>query len=393
MKYSPTHFVPGVQPLPRGRRRFVFLTLALFFFCAVPVFVFYATGYRYNFMDTGATITTTGGLYVTVGAGNGEVYLNKAPVRDLRVFRNAIFIQNLVPGMQRLHVQEPLMHTWVKELPVYPYIVTEAESFALPLVPQVRLITEYETSTGTPLIIGSATGTAALFAGVSSTLPFVSTTTKSTSTLTRNSEYEYLASLFSTTTATSTTLISRVVDGVTDALTFNNPTTATSSPVLATTTKLQDDLRLYQSGDDIFVDFIGPERSIPYYFCVPTTALASTSELYGPEVMRGVASVLAARTEVTDTTNLERICRTTIRIDRQWQTVIGFDFFPSPTDLVVIHRTDGIFVTEVDDRSWQNTQALYPYPVDEMIQTGGKIYVKRGKIILELLTTVPVVSN
>lgn len=393
MKPSTTHFVPGVQPLPRRRRRSVFLFLVVFFFCAVPVFVFYATGYRYNFFDADATITATGGMYVTIGEGNGEVYLNEEPVRDLRMFRNAVYIQNLTPAMHRIHVQEPDMFTWVKELPVYPYIVTEAESFALPLVPHIRPITLYVTSTGTPIMLATTSAaTATLFAGVSTTIAVAATTSKATTTLSRNSEYEYLASLFATTTATSTTLLSRVANGVSEAFTFaKQPATTTSPEVIATTTKLQDNLKLYQSGDDIFVDYLGSEQSIPYYFCVPTATLASTTELYGAEVNRGVASVLAARPDdvVSETANTARICRSSIRIDRQWQTVKDFEFFPSSTDLIVIHRADGIYVTEVDDRSWQNTQALYPYPVDEMVLSGGKIYVKKGSLIMELLITIP----
>ena len=392
MKANPTHTVPGVQPLPRGHRRFLFLVLALFFFSAVPVFVFYATGYRYNFMDANRAITATGGLYVTIGEGNGEVYLNEEPVRDLRVFRNAIFIQNLTPGMQRLHVQEPLMHTWVKELPVYPYIVTEAESFALPIVPQVRPITEYQTSTGTAMVPAtSSLGT--LFSGVSTTVPIAATSSKATTTLVRNSEYTFLISLFSTSSATSTTLLSRVASGVSEAFTFSTKPAGTSTDdAAATTTLIQDDLKLYQSDDDIFVTYQGTENTIPYYFCVPLASLASTSELYGAEVMKGIASVLAAQDIVTETTNTQRICRTSIRIDRQWQTVLDFAFFPSTTDLIIMHRGDGIFVTEVDDRSWQNTQALYPYPVDEMVINNGKVYVKRGSLILELLTAIPVAS-
>lgn len=392
MKPLHLHTVPGVQPLPRRRRRSVFLILILFFLVAVPAFVFYATGYRYNFFDANASITATGGMYITIGEGKGEVYLNELPVQDLRIFRNAVYIQNLTPGMQRVHVQEPLLHTWVKELPVYPYIVTEAESFTLPLVPQVRPITEYQTSTGTPIIFGTSTP-ASFFAGVSTSLAVIATTTKATTTFTVNTEYKYLVSLFATSTVASSTLLSRVASGVSEAFTFAKPRPATTTESKqATTTKHFNDLTLYQSGDDIFVDYTGSEQSIPYYFCVPVASLASTTELYGSEVMRGVASVLASRQVVSETSNIARICRASIRIDRQYQTVLDFDFFPSSTDLVVMHRSDGIFVTEVDDRSWQNTQGLYPHSVDEMVISNGKIYVKKGKMILELLTAIPLAS-
>ncbi|MBY0538793.1 hypothetical protein K2P47_05360 [Patescibacteria group bacterium] len=384
---------PTVQPLPRARRRFVFLTLLLFFVIAVPMFVFYATGYRYDFAGDGA-ITTTGGLYVTVGSEEGDVYLNEEPVRDMRIFRNAIFIQNIVPGMQRVHVQAEGLHTWVKDLPVYPYIVTEAESFSLPVIPQIRPIAQFQTATGTLVFPGVASGTE-LFTGVSTSVPFITATSSATSSYTRNPEYDFVIGLFSTSTATST-LLTRVVDGVTTALTRNQSepaTTSTStltSAEMATTTKTSDDLVLSESEGDIFVTYVGPKNSTPYYFCVPKATLASTSALYGNHVMMGVAQAVASENvpTVSDIVT-ERTCRTTIRIDRQWKTVLDFDFFPSTTDLIVLHREDGISVVEVDDRAWQNTQMLYTKPVDELVINNGRLYAKDGDMIFELLTALP----
>ena len=377
---------PTVQPLPRARRRFVFLTLFLFFVIAVPIFVFYATGYRYDFAGDGA-ITTTGGLYITVGGGEGDVYLNETAVRDMRVFRNAIYIQNIVPGMQRVHVQAEGLHTWVKDLPVYPYIVTEAESFALPVVPQVRPIAQFTNASGTLVFPAVASGTK-LFEGVSSTVTFVTATSAATSTYTRNPEYDFVVGLFSTSTATST-LLTRVVDGVTTVLTGTNAEDAATTTV-ATTTKRLDDLVLSERGEDIFVTYVGPKNSTPYYFCVPKASLASTSALYGNHVMMGVAQAVASENvpAVTDIVT-ERTCRTEIRIDRQWKTVIDFDFFPSTTDLIVLHREDGVSVVEVDDRAWQNTQMLYPKPIDELVINNGRLYAKDGDMIFELISVLP----
>lgn len=377
---------PTVQPLPRARRRFVFLTLFLFFVIAVPIFVFYATGYRYDFAGNGA-ITTTGGLYITVGGEEGDVYLNEEPVRDMRIFRNAIYIQNIVPGMQHVHVQAEGLQTWVKDLPVYPYIVTEAESFALPVVSLIRPIAKYTNASGTQVFPAVASGTK-LFEGVSSTISFATATSVATSTYTKNPEYDFVIGLFSTTTAT-TTLLTRVVDGVTTALTRSEQD-ATGSTTIATTTKRFDDLVLSERNGDIFVVYDGPKNSTPYYFCVPKASLASTSALYGNHVMLGVAQAVASENvpAVADIAT-ERTCRTEIRIDRQWKTVLDFDFFPSTTDIVVLHREDGISVVEVDDRAWQNTQMLYPKPVDELVINNGRLYAKDGDMIFELITVLP----
>lgn len=379
--------IPTVQPLPRARRRFVFLTLFLFFVCAVPIFVFYATGYRYNFFDANASITATGGLYITVGGEDGEVFLNEAQVRDMRIFRSAIYIQNLTPGMQHVHVQADGLHTWVKDLPVYPYIVTEAESFALPVVPQVRPITKYLTATGTMVYTGVASGTQ-IFTGVSTTENFMLATSTATSTLARNAEYDFVYALFATTTATST-LLNRVVGEVTSALSRANAEEKSTS-TNATTTKISDDLVLSEREGDIFVTYRGPKNDIPYYFCVPNAPLASTSALYGKHVMTSVASAMAAEPVPQNALEpTQRTCRTEIKIDRQWKTVLDFDFFPSSTDLIVLHREDGISVVEVDDRAWQNTQMLYTKPVDELVINNGRLYVRTGEVVFELLTALP----
>ena len=383
--------IPTVQPLPRARRRFVFLTLFSFFVFAVPVFVFYATGYRYNFFDANATITATGGLYITVGGEEGAVYLNEEAVRDMRVFRSAIYIQNLTPGMQHVHVQAEGLHTWVKDLPVYPYIVTEAESFSLPVIPHVRPISKYVTATGTMVYPGVASGTK-MFIGVSTTAAFITTTSSATTTLIRNAEYDFVKALFSTSTATST-LLNRVVGEVTSALARNagdTNTTDRATTTVATTTKISDNLVLSEKDGDIYVTYQGPKNDIPYYFCVPNAPLASTSALYGNHVMMSVASAMAAEPVPQNALEpTQRTCRTSIKIDRQWQTVLDFDFFPSTTDLIVLHRADGISVVEVDDRAWQNTQMVYTKPVDELIINNGRLYARSGDIVFELLTALP----
>ena len=279
----------------------------------------------------------------------------------------------------------------MKELPVFPFIVTEAEAFALPLTPQVRPITEFKTSTGTAVMVSTST-IDSLFAGVSTTVAIIATTSKATSTLVHNVEYDYIIGLFATSTTASTTLLGRVASEVSDAFTFAPKTpVASSTTQVATTTVIQDDLKLYQLGDDVYVNYIGSSQNIPYYFCVPEASLASTSELYGVQVMQGVALILATSSSeiISESVNRNRICRSTIRIDRQWQSVVSFSFYPSATDLIVLHRSDGVFVTEIDDRSWQNTQALYPHPVDELVIDAGRLYAKRGTLILELITTLP----
>ena len=394
----PSHLNVVVEPLSRTRRRLLFLASILFFLGAVPVFVFYATGYRYDFFAPNATITATGGLYISVGNDNGEVFVNDEPANNARLFRKALYIQSVDPGVQRIHVQAPGYQTWVKELPVYPYMVTEAAAFLMPERPQVRPITPYTTSTGTPVFLGTASTTdIALFA--SSSVPFVATSSKATTTLSKNSEYEYIRGLFGTSTATSTNLITRVVDeakGIFKANTTASSTATTTTAESATTTIKQNDTVLFERGGDVYVRYEGDETSIPYYFCVPAEiGTASTSVRYQAQLIAAEEAYAREQSTTSSSTtdvhlnNTDLRCRHELKIDRQWSDVISFQFFPGSTDLILMHRKDGVYVTEADDRAWQNSQQIYPASAHAIKVDGGRIYVEDDGRLFEILTQVP----
>src|SRR3989338_7234248 len=139
---------PIVEPLAYWRRKVIFITLLLAFLFSLPAFMFYATGYRYDIFSGSPTITATGGLYIAAEALDSSIYVNEVEVTNARVFRNASYIQGLEPGLQRVHVQAPGLHTWVKNLSVYRHIVTEAEDLILPI-----------SSSSIPYIISTSTAT------------------------------------------------------------------------------------------------------------------------------------------------------------------------------------------------------------------------------------------
>lgn len=393
-RFTPPSTKSVVKPLPRSRRRFLFLGLILVFIVAVPASVFYATGYRYDFLSDEPTITATGGLYISVGHDKGEVYLNNVLVEDQRSFRNASYIQNLSAGLQRVHIQVPGYQVWVKELPVYAHIVTEASAFVFPDRPQLRPITEFVTSTGTSVYFGlEASSTIASYA--STTVPLLfSTNTKATSTFTLNSEYEFVKSLFATTTAsTTTTIITRVVDEAREIFQAGQESsTSVATNTEATSTAIvQNNTKLFKKEDEVFVRFNGPEQNIPYYFCIPED-IGSTSARYAAQYKEARLSLLREQTSTTSdlietTTSAERLCRREIRIDRQWQNVKSFAFYPGSTDLIIMHRDDGVYVTEVDDRAWQNSQKIYPNTATNVKVEGGRIFVQDGKNYFEILPT------
>jgi hypothetical protein len=399
-----------VAPLARSKRTFLFVTLFLIFVIAVPLFVFHAIGYRYDFFSTDRGIISTGALYVTVPHATAQIYLNDERVRDARVFRRASYIQHVAPGLQRIHVSDPGLHTWVKELPVYPYMVTEAEAFLLPVRPQLRLITEYiGIESDVPLVTeeqfaflsdtASTTMVSEVMVFATSSSVVRGTTSRAIATTTLplnakiNPEYTVVTEKFAHGSTISTaSVLEQAIANDQPVFQFQTRSLATSTPAeeSATTTKIRGALTLFTRANEIVVLYTGNTRDIPYYFCVPNINLASTTEVYGAHVMRGLEPVLAATGDavITETGNSNRVCRSEIPIDTQGAVVYSFDFVSVGIEAVITHRSDGIFVTEIDDRSWQNTQKIYGDTAAAMVIDGNRVFVKDEKgFYAELLLT------
>ena len=376
---------PAVRPLPYTHRSYFFYTLTTIFVVALPFLFLYATGYRFTF-DKG-TLIGTGGIYVAAERTGAEIYIDNELVRETRAFRRAFYAQSLDPGTHRVHVQKEDHHTWVKELPVYPHLVTEAQAFNLPLVPDVRLISPWQNNQGITLVKATST----LYA--STTNDFVVATNTRSLPEANNSEYKNLSRLFIPATNTPEVI------SATDFL-FNQPrvaTTATTSlATVATTTKETRGVKLYQSGEDVFVTFVGPRENMPYYYCAEEFELLGTST--APLLRSGselqAAGVVVAATLEEDVEELihpiqqvteESECDQTIRMDRQNQAITAFDFYPGSTDFVILALNDGIYVTAVDDRSWQNSQPLIMGKDLDMRVENSQVYVYDGELIYQVI--------
>ncbi len=375
-----------MKPLSQKKRRFVFfLSLALFLF-AVPFSVFYAIGYRFDFTSELTSIKSVGGLYVRNDTDATEIFVNNEPVRDMRVFQRAAYIQNLEAGMHRLHVQGNNVQTWVKNLPVYAHFVTEVASFNMPQVPQIRIITQWNNPLdGRGVVFDAATSTAFDFASSTTALHFASSST-ATSSLIVNPEYAYVASLIA-----SSTEMQMILNGQEKEPFRFDTEQATSVPLLdllaATTTRSWRDLSLYENEGEIYISWNGNPDDVPYYYCVIYQGEKKTSSEYGKHVTDALLKQFKGSSNLSALQG-ERVCRSDIRIDRLGKEVLWFDFFPDSGDLVLLHLEDGLYVVEVDDRAWQNTQLLYPGEDIHVVQDGGRIYVKDGEYYVEVFTEI-----
>jgi hypothetical protein len=375
---------PIVKPLPYWRRKLVFGLLLAIFLLSLPVFMFYATGYRYDFLGETPSITSTGGLYISANEADGAIYVDETEVEDARVFRKAAYIQGLEPGLHRVHVQIDGLNTWVKNLMVYSQIVTEAEVFNLPVVPQVRLITEYVTTDSEPVVFVDSL-MSEFTIDASTTLQAVVTNKVATSSYKMNSEFILLNELFEGKASTTVLLKKQKEEIEKNRFTFATTSEVVVAGELATTTIMKDDLMLYEAEGDIFVRALGVGKHRPHYFCAEQQ-LSTTSATYEGLSANAVESLEDLQASNSEVIEDGHSCRTDIRIDRKWQTVHDFAFYPDNTNLILMNLYDGIYVVEVDDRSWQNVQLLYPGTDLETLVHGGSIYIKDGDLIMETLT-------
>jgi hypothetical protein len=377
-----------VEPLSARTRQRTFLFLVLVFCVVIPVLYMYATGYRLDFKRP-TNFVSTGGLSITVPLTEAEMYLDDMPVEATRTFRRAFYAQGIDVGTHKIHVQRDGYHTWVKELPVSKHLVTEAEVFNLPLIPQIRVITRLQTATGTMIVPAS-------FPYASTTNAVLATSTASSSRYVINPEYVTRMGYFGT-TSTSTkkeTAVQQIRELITVA------TTSVEDTDQATTTKIQNGVKLMRAGDEVVAEWVGPFEQMPYYYCAPSFPRYSTispSTTVAAIVDEVIEEVLETEKEGVDEVKFvvhpvqvvpeDTTCEPVITMDRKSQRVHDFQFYPSDSDLVLLVLDDGIYVSEIDDRSWQNVQPLIRGENLRVSIDGSAIYVYDGTIIYQVLPT------
>ena len=377
---------PQIQILPQKHRSIFFWFLVAVFLIALPSLIFYTTGYRLSFENEETSIVTTGGMYVTTDNLEVDVYLNEGQVERPRLFRSAYYIQNITADQHRIVVQSSGYQTWAKVLPVDSRVVTEVSAFNLPERAQIRPITLYETATGTSVYFSNKI-IDKVFAQATSTETFYYSTSTATTTLQINSEFLFVESLFGTTSTSTKSIFSRLLDEVGKfgfATTTPEKETAGITPIQRT---LRGDMELFDEEGELYAKWLGSSAAIPYYFCISSSSVASTSQRYGEHV---AAAVETARQSTSTPLLIDnnRVCRTQVKLDRLRQDVFYYHFFPNSSDLVLMQLQDGIYVTEIDDRAWQNTQLLYPGTDIKTIVENDVIYIKDGEYYFQIVTQI-----
>jgi hypothetical protein len=202
-----------------------------------------------------------------------------------------------------------------------------------------------------------------------------------------NPEYAYVRSLIASSSEMKELLNIQQRQAQKKSFTFGEAPRATTTPVLATTTKQWRAFSLSERNGEVYMAYEGDAENVPYYYCVVYRGARDTAEEYGQHVYDALLSEYGSTTDM-DTLQGQRLCRDEIRIDRVGKQVHWFGFFPDSADIVLMHLDDGLYAVEVDDRAWQNTQLLYPGTDIHVVQDGGRIYVQDGEYYLEVFTEI-----
>ena len=134
------------------------------------------------------------------------------------------------------------------------------------------------------------------------------------------------------------------------------------------------------------VELFKPVRKVQSIRTASTTKMATSTDIE-KEFRKLVVERVDGKLRITWAGNIEskpsyfcqnEDCKSEIFITPNSE-LKSFDFFPGRGDLIIMSLVDGIYVSEIDDRSAQNIQKLYSGEnVDFRIQGGDTIFLQKG---------------
>lgn len=324
-----------MKPLTKKQRYLSVGLLFLIFIIAAPLIVFYSFGYR---LDSEFTFQKTGGIFIQSNIPNASIFIEDEYYKDNGLFLRNILIQDLTPNKTyKIEVQKNGYQSWIKDVFVYPSIVTEGRI--------LMLLNQYETREILPYIDSEG----------------VLTETKpQASALPNNAEYISVLEIFEPAEEPEEILI-----------TSSAPVSESKEDVLLKPkTKLElffEELEIenyeelsnliiegnevsWIENGNIILHWIDENSTTPFYYCG----------------------------------GLERECKTNMLLD--WvKPVVRFDYFPGRFDVWVVLVDDGIFAVEIDDRSERNIQTIYRGDnLDFRLISGGRLLIRDGSNFFEI---------
>ena len=352
-----------MKPLSKKSRNISILILGVIFLIVGPLLIAYSEGYRIGDIDDVLKLVKTGGIYVhSNDISNTSVYLNGEFVKSSGLFLRNTFVQNLRPGSNYvIDVSKEGYNSYIKDLTVYPSLVTEVTIMMLPKEIEKREILKFLDESDSKNV---ATST--------NVLP--------KNNLKINQEYQDLMVTFDLASSTKELSAYQKTLKIATTTVSNklSNTSSTSKKILnSTNTSSTTDLKIKNIPDyfvklgvedpdklknlittgnevswlkegNIILNWIGKQDNIPYYYC------------------------------------LKNLCKDKIILD--WQDEIKrFDFLPTRNDVFVVLVNSGVWAVEVDDRSDRNIQPIYlGKNLDFRINSNNRIVIKDGDKFFEL---------
>jgi hypothetical protein len=323
-----------MQPLNKWKRRILLIALLLLFVILTPWILMNSFGYR---LDDALNVVKTGGLYLHSEVPNTSVYINGKYIKDNGALIRNVFIQKLKPNSSyKIEVYKDGFNGWVKELYVYPGIVSEGHVLMLPEEFEIREIYPFFNEEGE---------------GVYSPVPGFTKVSRTLDgrIIPENGEYINVITLFE-----GENPYEPKVPEVVESENILNEEVEQELPdhylelgiedpeLLDNLIETSDEISWLQNGD-IVLYWIDKLESIPYYYC------------------GGIE---------------ERICNEEIILD--WQNEIKrFAYYPGRSDAWIVLVNDGIYAVEVDPRSQRNIQTIYlGQGLDFRLDGSGNLIIK-----------------
>ena len=141
--------------LTRSGRKVLFWSSVVIFIAMIPVAILYALGYR---LDDAWSLKKTGAVYVSAEIPGSEIYVDGEFERRTNLLQSGVFVDNLSPGAYEILVLNQNYFPWKKKLEVRSQLVTEAQSFLVPVQTNAKILlrgkfSNLRASPSDPLII------------------------------------------------------------------------------------------------------------------------------------------------------------------------------------------------------------------------------------------------
>ncbi len=330
-----------MKPLTTKQRSRSLLLLTILFILCAPIILLYSLGYR---LDDQFTLQKTGGIFIHSDISNSTIFFDKEFLKNNGIFIRNALIQDLTPNKSYLvEFHKDGLQSWVKELYVYPSIVTEGRVLMLPTQFETREILQYVDSNNvaTSTLISTSTAAASNYA---------------------NPEFATVKNLFATTTKP-----------------IEPPVPATTTPISTTTI---DEESVQKSDLEIFFETL----EIKEYEKLPNFIVdgkevswldAGNIQLHWIDDLSSIPYYYCG--------GLERECIRHIELD--WgEEIKRFEYFPGRDDVWIVLVGSGIYAVEVDGRSQRNIQTIYEGKnLDFRLTPNDRIIIKEGSAFFEIV--------